>query len=267
MIKYPNINPNIFSIGGIHLRWYGVAYALGFIIGYLYIKKRFKKFKNNDLIDDALLYAIFGVILGGRIGYILIYNLHYYMQHPLYMLYIWHGGMSFHGGLIGVIVAGILLARKYKISFYSLADEIVVIVPIGLFFGRIANFINDELWGRVTNVPWAVAFPNGGYLPRHPSQLYEALFEGLILFLIMIKIRDRYIDKKGVLFYFFILFYGIFRFFIEFTREPDVQIGFIDRLTMGQWLCSLMVIVAVIMLIKRFKANADYRKEKAVYRK
>ncbi len=252
MIKYPDINPNIFSYKGIHLRWYGVAYAVGFIISYFYIKKRFKKFKNPELIDDALLYAIFGVIIGGRVGYILIYNLHYYMQHPIYMLYIWHGGMSFHGGLIGVIIAGIVLARKYKLSFYDLADEVVIIVPVGLFFGRIANFVNDELWGRVSNLPWAVAFPNGGYLPRHPSQLYEALFEGVILFIIMLSLRDKFINKKGVLFYFFIFFYGVFRFFIEFTREPDAQIGFIYHLTMGQWLCLFMATVSVILLIKRF---------------
>lgn len=267
MIKYPDINPNIFSYKGIHLRWYGIAYALGFIISYFYVKKRFKKFKKPDLTDDALLYGIFGVILGGRIGYILIYNFHYYMQHPLNMLYIWHGGMSFHGGLIGIILAGILLAKKSGLSFYSIADEVVVIVPIGLFFGRIANFINDELWGRVSSVPWAIAFPNGGYLPRHPSQLYEALFEGLILFAIMIKVRDRFIDKKGVLFYLFILFYGIFRFFIEFTREPDAQIGFIYHLTMGQWLCLGMIIVSIVMLKKRFKEYDVVREKETINRK
>ena len=248
MLKYPDINPDIVSLGNIHLRWYGFAYALGFVLGYLYIKKRFRKFNKKELIDDALIYAIFGVILGGRIGYILIYNFYYYVQHPVYMLYIWKGGMSFHGGLIGVIVAGILLSKKYEINFYRIADETVVIVPLGLFFGRIANFINDELWGRVTDVPWAVAFPNGGYLPRHPSQLYEALFEGLILFFIMLKLRNRFIEKEGVVFYFFLLLYGIFRFFIEFTRQPDVQIGFIYHLTMGQWLCLLMIIVAIIEL-------------------
>ncbi len=257
MLKYPDINPDIISIGRFHLRWYGLAYATGFIIGYLYIKKRFKKFNNLQLIDDALLYAVLGVILGGRIGYILIYNLHYYLQHPLYMLYIWRGGMSFHGGLIGTIIAGILLAQKYKISFYKLADEVVVIVPIGLFFGRIANFINDELWGRVTNVPWAIAFPNGGYMPRHPSQLYEALFEGLVLLVIMLKLRDRFIDREGVLFYLFILLYGVFRFFIEFTRQPDPQIGFIYGLTTGQWLCLLMIIVAAFMLRRRLECTSS----------
>ena len=258
MIKYPDINPDIFSIGKLHVRWYGLAYAAGFIIGYLYIKKRFKRFNKPGLIDDALLYAIFGVILGGRIGYILIYNLHYYLQHPIRMLYIWHGGMSFHGGLIGAVIAGILVSRKYRISFYKLADEVVVIAPVGLFFGRIANFINDELWGRVTHVPWAVCFPNGGYVPRHPSQLYEAFFEGIVLLIIMLKLRDRLINKEGVLFYTFILLYGVFRFFIEFTREPDPQIGFIMGLTMGQWLCLAMVIFASIMLyvrLFRYKAN------------
>ncbi len=255
MINYPNINPNIISIGNIHLRWYGVAYALGFLISYFYIKNRFKKFNKPELVDDALMYAVFGVILGGRIGYILIYNLNYYLQHPIYMLYVWKGGMSFHGGLIGVIIAGILLSRKYKISFYSIADEAVVVAPVGLFFGRIANFINDELWGRVTDVPWAVLFPAGGYLPRHPSQLYEAFFEGIVLFLILLFLRDRLIKFKGVIFYLFILLYGLFRFFIEFTRQPDIQIGFIDGLTMGQWLCLLMIAAALFFMVKQYKEN------------
>ena len=253
MINYPNISPNIISIGNIHLRWYGMAYALGFIVTYFYINSRFKKFNNKNIIDDALIYAVFGVILGGRLGYVLIYNLPYYIEHPLHVFYIWKGGMSFHGGLIGVIVAGVMLARKYGLSFYDIADETVVVAPVGLFFGRIANFINDELWGRVTNVPWAVAFPNGGYLPRHPSQLYEALFEGLVLFLILIILRDRLIKYKGVMFYLFVFLYGVFRFFIEFTRQPDPQIGFIYGFTMGQWLCMLMVAISSFYLIKQYK--------------
>jgi phosphatidylglycerol:prolipoprotein diacylglycerol transferase len=253
MIKYPNINPDIISIGSIHLRWYGIAYALGFFIAYLYMKSRFKKFNNNFIIDDALMYAVFGVIIGGRLGYIFIYNLSYYMQHPVYMLYVWRGGMSFHGGLVGVIIAGILLAKKYNLNFYDIADEVVVIVPIGLFFGRIANFINDELWGRVSNVPWAIAFPNGGYLPRHPSQLYEAIFEGILLFAILYLVRDNFIKYKGVMFYLFVLLYGIFRFFIEFTRQPDAQLGFIYHLTMGQWLCLSMIAVSSAYLIYRYR--------------
>lgn len=245
MINYPDINPNIISLGPLHLRWYGLAYALGFIIGYMYIKKRFNRFHIKNLIDDAVLYAFLGVIIGGRLGYVIIYNFTYYLHNPIDIFYIWHGGMSFHGGAIGVILAGIIAAKKYKISFYKLADEVAVIVPVGLFFGRIANFINDELWGRVTTVPWAVKFPSGGYLPRHPSQIYEAIFEGLVLFAILRFLRDRYIDKKGFLFYMFILLYGIFRFFIEFTRQPDAQIGFIYGLTMGQWLCISMIIIAL----------------------
>ncbi len=255
MLNYPNISPNIISIGNIHIRWYGVAYALGFLASYFYIKKRFKKFNNEAIIDDALVYAVVGVILGGRLGYIFIYNFSYYMAHPIYMLYLWKGGMSFHGGLIGVVVAGILLAKKYKLNFYDIADEAVVIAPIGLFFGRIANFINDELWGRVTNVPWAVAFPSGGYMSRHPSQLYEAFFEGFVLFIILFFLRDRFIDKRGVMFYFFIFFYGFFRFLIEFTRQPDAQIGFILGLTMGQWLCLLMILISFIYLIKHTRSR------------
>ncbi len=257
MLKYPNISPNILSIGSLHLRWYGVAYALSFIIAYFYLKKRLQKFNKKYLTDDVFLYIVFGVILGGRLGYIFIYNFSYYIENPIRMLYIWKGGMSFHGGLIGVVVAGFLLAKKYNIGFYQLADEAVVIAPVGLFFGRIANFINDELWGRASNVPWAVAFPSGGYIPRHPSQIYEALFEGFFLFLIMFYSRDKFIKYEGFLFYTFILLYGIFRFFIEFTREPDIQIGFIYGLTMGQWLCLSMIIVAIIGLFFRYKKRSQ----------
>ncbi|WP_035587772.1 prolipoprotein diacylglyceryl transferase [Hippea jasoniae] len=260
MIKYPDINPNIFSYKGIHIRWYGVAYATGFIVGYLYLLKRFSAFKLKGFVDDALLYGVLGVILGGRIGYVLIYNLPYYIHHPIEAFEIWKGGMSFHGGLIGTIIAGILLAKKYNISFYKIADEVVVIVPIGLFFGRIANFINDELWGRPTNLPWAVAFPNGGYIPRHPSQIYEAIFEGLVLFFILYFNRDKLIKKEGVLFWLFVFLYGFFRFFIEFTRQPDPQIGFIYGLTMGQWLCLIMIITGSIELFIRWK-NGNRTKE------
>ncbi len=263
MIKYPDINPNIFSYKGIHLRWYGVAYALGFIIGYFYLNKRFKRFNIKGLIDDVVLYAVFGVILGGRIGYVLIYNLPYYWHHPSQALYIWDGGMSFHGGLIGTIIAGVFLAKKYGLSFYDLADETVVIAPIGLFFGRIANFINDELWGRVTDVPWAVAFPAGGYLPRHPSQLYEAFFEGLVLFGILFKLRDKLLPYKGMLFWFFVFLYGFFRFFIEFTRQPDPQIGFLYGLTMGQWLCFAMMAISIVALIKIW-SSYGHKQEKKV---
>ncbi len=263
MIKYPHINPNIFSYKGIHLRWYGLAYALGFIIGYVYLSRRLKRFNIKGLIDDVVLYAVFGVILGGRIGYVLIYNFSYYYHHPLQALYIWDGGMSFHGGLVGTIIAGVLLAKKYRLSFYDLADEAVVIVPIGLFFGRIANFINDELWGRVTDVPWAVAFPAGGYLPRHPSQLYEAFFEGLVLFFILWRLRDRLLPYKGMLFWLFVFLYGFFRFFIEFTRQPDPQIGFIFGLTMGQWLCLIMIVVSGFELFVIWSKYGHTKKKRA----
>ncbi|WP_025270098.1 prolipoprotein diacylglyceryl transferase [Hippea sp. KM1] len=252
MIKYPNINPNIITIGGLHLRWYGLAYALGFVAGYAYLNRRLKKLNIKGLMDDVLLYAVLGVILGGRLGYVLIYNLGYYIKHPQEILYIWHGGMSFHGGLVGVAIAGLLLSKKYNIDFYTLADEAVVVAPIGLFLGRIANFINDELWGRPTDLPWGVAFPSGGFIPRHPSQLYEAFFEGVVLFSIMIFFRDRLIEKKGVMFWLFVFLYGFFRFFIEFTREPDPQIGFIWKLTMGQWLCLSMIVVSAIELYRRW---------------
>lgn len=262
MILYPNINPIAFSIGPFNIfgktigpfsaRWYGIAYALGFLIGYFYIKHRIKissYFKNKAIADDLIFYSIVAVIVGGRVGYVLIYNLAYYINHPISIFYLWQGGMSFHGALIGLVIAGFYITKKYNVRFYKLADEVVVIAPVGIFFGRIANFINDELWGRPTNLPWAIAFPGGGYIPRHPSELYEALFEGLILFLILYFLRDKFIKKEGFLFWLFVLLYGIFRFFIEFTREPDPQIGFILGLTMGQWLCLAMIVTSVIFFI------------------
>jgi phosphatidylglycerol:prolipoprotein diacylglycerol transferase len=262
MIPYPNINPIAFSIGPFNIfgktigpfsaRWYGIAYALGFLIGYFYIKHRIKisnYFKNKTIADDLIFYSIIGVIVGGRLGYVLIYNLAYYISHPLRIFYVWQGGMSFHGALIGLVIVGLYITKKYNVRFYKLADEVAVIAPVGIFFGRIANFINDELWGRPSNLPWAIAFPRGGYIPRQPSQLYEALFEGLILFLILFFSRDKLIKKEGFLFWLFILLYGIFRFFVEFTREPDPQIGFILGLTMGQWLCLAMIVTSTIFFI------------------
>lgn len=194
--------------------------------------------------DDFLTWAVIGVVLGGRIGYVFFYQFSYYLAHPLEAFQVWEGGMSFHGGMMGVIVAALLFARRRKLAFLGLTDLLACVTPIGLFFGRLANFVNGELYGRVTDVAWAVIFPRGGEMPRHPSQLYEAALEGLVLYVILfflsrrLKIRER----EGMLSGVFLALYGLFRFGVEFFREPDPQLGFLFvGATMGQLLCVPMV--------------------------
>ncbi len=262
MLKYPRINPNIIEIGHIRVRWYGLMYVLGFLSAYLLIPKQ-KRAKEIGLegktLQDLIFYLALGLVIGARFGYILFYqyaNLGFYLRHPVEIIATWHGGMSFHGGLIGCIAAGYLFSRNRKMPFWAIADSVAVTAPIGLGLGRIGNFINGELYGRVTNVPWAMVFPNSDGLPRHPSQLYEALFEGLVLFIILWKLRKKDFPD-GYLVVFFLLFYGIFRFFLEFFREPDPQIGFIfGFLSMGQILCLCMVIFGIgFLLVKKTKNN------------
>lgn len=250
-ITYPLIDPIIFAIGPIALRWYGLMYLLGFVlarlVGGYFVKK--SSLWTMEQFDNLLFSGFLGVVLGGRIGYVLFYQLEYFMHNPLYIFRVWEGGMSFHGGLIGVIVAMILSARKQGKSFFVVSDFIAPLVPMGLFFGRIGNFINDELWGRVTDVSWAVLFPNGGYLPRHPSQLYEALLEGIILFIILhlYRLKKPVTGKVSGL---FLICYGLFRIIAEYFREPDAQLGFFFNLniTMGQILSIPMVILGVILM-------------------
>jgi phosphatidylglycerol:prolipoprotein diacylglycerol transferase len=204
-------------------------------------------------IDDLLFYATLGVILGGRLGYVLFYQTGYYLTHPHEILYVWHGGMSFHGGLAGVLIAAALFARSRDLPFLEIGDALAIVTPIGLFFGRIANFINAELWGRVTDVPWAVIFPTAGPEPRHPSQLYEAALEGLLLFAVMwwLGARPRDPRGRGFLSGVFLIGYSLSRILVEFFREPDAQLGFLaGGLTMGQIL-SLPMLVAGILLALR----------------
>lgn len=254
-----NINPRILAIGPIEIRWYGLFYVLSFILGYFLVKKNFKikgiKIGDEDY-TDFLFSLMLGVILGGRLGYILFYNLAYYLSNPLSIFYVWEGGMSFHGGALGVIIAGWYFCRKHKLSFYQLADPVMPIVTIGLFFGRLGNFINGELYGRETTVPWGMIFPNTdpAALVRHPSQLYEALFEGIImgLFLQFLLIKT---STKGIVFWSFIGFYGVCRFVLEYFREPDNLDLYANGLlfnifTMGQLLSLVMVIVSATFLIK-----------------
>lgn len=250
MIQYPNIDPVIFKIGPLALRWYGLMYLLGFVASYLLVRfqlQKKKKFQNLD-IDGLYLYLIIGLILGARLGYILFYNLGYYLQNPSQIISLWEGGMSFHGGLIGTITAGWIFTRVHKIKFFELADIVIITAPIGLGLGRLGNFINGELYGRVTTVPWGMVFPSGGPLPRHPSQLYEFFLEGVVLFSILWFLKNKNF-KPGTLTGLFLIFYGIFRIFLEFFREPDVQLGFVlGPFTMGQILSTLTILAGAAII-------------------
>lgn len=198
--------------------------------------------------DDLILYGVLGILLGGRLGYVLFYNLPYYLAHPTQILHVWQGGMAFHGGLIGVTLAFLVFARKHRIPFFALMDRIAVVAPIGLLLGRLANFINGELYGRVTTMPWGVIFPNGGPLPRHPSQLYEAALEGLVLFIILWRAATKtsVLKKPGMLAGLFLIGYALSRIVVEFFREPDAQLGFLFAgLTMGQLLSAAMLLVGM----------------------
>jgi len=256
MLPYPNISPEIVKIGPLSIRWYGLMYLIGFICSYLIVKREIKRRGlrvERDFLENLYFYLIFGLLLGARIGYVVFYNLPYFTKHPLEVLAIWHGGMSFHGGLIGVIVAAWLFTKAKKFDFFTITDMLVITAPIGLGLGRIGNFINGELYGRVTDVPWAMIFPEGGPLPRHPSQLYEAALEGALLFVILWILKDKF-SRSGIVSSLFLIFYGIFRFFIEFFREPDPQIGYIFRIfTMGQILCTIMILSGCLLFIYRIK--------------
>lgn len=260
-LDFPNIDPVALSLGPIDIRWYALSYMAGFLLGWWAIKKFLEKYPSiyltKDKVDDLLTWIIIGVILGGRLGYVLFYNFEYYLQHPLDALMIWHGGMAFHGGLIGVITAMILFAVKNKIPFFAVADRVAVVTPIGLFFGRIANFINGELYGRASDVPWAMVFIEGD-VARHPSQLYQAATEGLILFTILF-IAQRFATVRnhyGILSGLFLSGYAFMRFFVEYTRQPDSQLGYlIGGLSMGQLLCIPMFLAGIAIIAYALKPN------------
>lgn len=256
MLPYPNIDPEIIRIGPLSIRWYGLMYLIGFVVSYLIVKREIHKrgFRlEKDFLENLYFYLILGLLIGARFGYVIFYNLPYYLDHPLEVFAIWHGGMSFHGGLIGVIVAAWIFTKIKKFDFFTLTDILVLTAPIGLGLGRIGNFINGELYGRVTDVPWAMVFPEGGPLPRHPSQLYEAALEGFLLFLILWFFKDK-IRKPGLISSIFLILYGAFRFFVEFFREPDPQIGYIlGVFTMGQVLCTVMIVGGICLFSYRIK--------------
>lgn len=255
-LSYPNIDPVALAIGPLQIRWYALAYLAGFLLGWFVAVRLLRRagasaIVKPELIEDLMPWVVLGVILGGRVGYILFYNADLYAGAPLEALKLWHGGMSFHGGVLGVITAMALYARARKLPFLSVTDIVAAVTPIGIFFGRIANFINGELYGRATSGPWGIVFPHGGPLPRHPSQIYEAVLEGLCLFVVlMICARHKQaFSHHGLLSGVFLAGYGLARFTVEFVREPDVQIGLMGTgLTMGQTLCLPMIALGLILI-------------------
>ena len=250
-----NLDPVLLNIGLISIRWYSLAYIFGIVIGWWYGKKIIiKRFQVNEdkslssKFDDIITYIIIGIIIGGRLGYIIFYNFDFYIQNPLNVFKIWEGGMSFHGALIGVIIATYFFSKKEKISTFLLLDVIACVAPIGIFLGRLANFINGELVGKTTDVPWSVIFPTIDMMPRHPSQLYEAFFEGLILFIVINLILFKRDYKIGTCSYMFLIFYGCFRIISEFFREPDIQVGYLfNYLSMGSILSIMMIIFGFLI--------------------
>ena len=248
ILTHPSIDPIIFSLGFIQVRWYGLAYVAGFILGLYLIKLFNKKFNNrinNKEIDSFLIWAVIGVIIGGRVGYVFFYQVENLLLNPLYLFFIWQGGMSFHGGLIGIIISIYFFCKKNNIEFFYLADLVSITAPIGIFFGRLANFINSELYGTTSNVPWSVIFVKVDNLTRHPSQLYEAILEGIILFLILMHFKKKkFLSKPGTISGLFLIFYSIFRFFVEFYRVPDEQIGYLAfNLSIGQIISLVFLII------------------------
>ena len=254
MLHYPHINPIALNLGIVKIRWYGVSYVVAIFIGWWLLRFRAAKGRGNwtyDQVADMVFYAAVGVIAGGRLGSVLFYNFPYFSAHPLAIFEIWDGGMSFHGGLIGVLVALALFARANGRAFFEVTDFLAPVVPVGLGSGRIGNFINGELWGTPSNLPWAMVFPDprAGGIPRHPSQIYEALLEGLVLFIVLWLFSSKPRPRMAVS-GLFLLLYGIFRFSVEFVRQPDANLGYLawGWLTMGQVLSAPMIIAGAVLL-------------------
>ena len=262
-LHFPEFDPVIFSVGPVSLHWYGLMYLVGFIFAMWLAGRRASRpgsgWTKNEV--ENLLYAGFlGVFLGGRIGYVLFYNFPVFLNDPLYLFRVWDGGMSFHGGLIGVILVMVIFAKRTKRNFFQVSDFIAPLIPFGLGAGRLGNFINGELWGAPTDMPWGVVFGGAaGTMPRHPSQLYEALLEGVVLFIILFALsRKTPARPRGTFFGTFLLFYGLFRFTIEFIRQPDAQIGYLlgtHWFTMGQALSIPLMVAGVVFLIYAWKTK------------
>jgi phosphatidylglycerol:prolipoprotein diacylglycerol transferase len=263
MIPYPNINPEIVRVGPFAVRWYGIMYLVGFALSYLLVNYQIRKKGlsfSRDFVASLYSYLILGLLLGARLGYVLFYDLSAYLKHPLEIFALWHGGMSFHGGLIGSLIAGILFCRRLRADFWQVSDLVAVTAPIGLGLGRLANFVNGELYGRVSDLPWAMIFPSGGPLPRHPSQLYEFFLEGVVLFTLLWFLKDRGF-RSGVTTSLFLGTYGLFRSFVEFFREPDAQLGFVlGPFTMGQLLSVSMIIIGTGIFFLRRKGSQGFER-------
>ncbi|APZ43697.1 prolipoprotein diacylglyceryl transferase [Acidihalobacter ferrooxydans] len=259
MIPYPHIDPIAFSLGPLKVHWYGLMYLAGFAaflaLG-TYRARKPRSALTSEQVSDALFYGALGVVLGGRIGYVLFYNLPYYVAHPLQVFAVWDGGMSFHGGMLGVILALLWFARRIGVHPFRVTDFVAPLVPIGLACGRIGNFINGELWGKVTTLPWGMVFPNAGPLPRQPSQLYEFFFEGVVLFVTLWLFSNKP-RPLGAVSGLFLLMYGTFRFLVEFVREPDPQLGYLafGWVTMGQVLSLPMILLGVWLLLWAYRAG------------
>ena len=259
IIVHPLTDPVILSLGFLQIRWYSLAYVLGFVIGLYLIKKINNKFSSPlkvKLIDEFLIWSVIGVIIGGRLGYVTFYQTIYTINNPISILFIWKGGMSFHGGLLGIIFSILIYSKHKKINFFQLSDLVSIVAPIGIFLGRIANFINVELYGRTTDFTFAMIYPNIDDVPRHPSQLYEEFFEGIVLFLILfVSCHRNFINNKfGLNTSLFLCFYGLFRFFLEFLREPDAHLGlYYNFFTMGQLLSIPMIFFGLLIYINRSK--------------
>ena len=261
-----NFDPVFIDLGFFQIKWYSIAYIMGIILGWAYALKIIKKLGNNTEnfepikrsdFDDLLVYLVLGIILGGRLGYVIFYNLEYYIQNSFEIFKLWQGGMSFHGGLLGVIVAIFIFSKNKNTSFFKYSDVVACVAPIGLFFGRIANFINGELFGKISTLPWAVIFPNGGNIARHPSQIYEAILEGLILFILInfLALKKHLIIKTGYVSSFFLITYSILRIFSENFREPDKHLGYLfNYFSMGT-LLSILTLISGFLIIFFIKKN------------
>ncbi|MDA9838276.1 prolipoprotein diacylglyceryl transferase [Candidatus Pelagibacter sp.] len=256
-----NFDPVAFQIISFEIRWYSLAYIAGIIIGWMLCKKIFiRKSDLYEKFDDYVTYLVIGIIIGGRLGYIIFYNFNYYINNLFDIFKVWEGGMSFHGGLIGIIVASILFSKKNNQDSFLYMDLVSLVAPIGIFFGRLANFINSELYGTPTDIPWAVTFIQVDNLSRHPSQLYEAILEGVILFIILMYFKNKdYLKKPGLISGLFLIFYSLFRFFIEFVRVPDEQLGYlIFELSMGQIISLIFFVIGIILFYFKNENKQTY---------
>ncbi|MDR3078732.1 MAG: prolipoprotein diacylglyceryl transferase [Rickettsiales bacterium] len=261
----PLFNPNILRIGPIELRWYSLAYVVGFLMACGITRRLSRTYglglDSESFYDDFMVHIIVGVVVGGRLGYVLFYGASYFLAHPLEIFELWHGGMSFHGGLLGVLLASLALCRKHGVAPLLFLDLLAVASPPGLFLGRMANFINLELYGRPSDLPWAMVFPTADELPRHPSQIYEALLEGLVIFVLMVLVaRSRKFKVRGLNSGLFLILYGIFRIFVETLREPDPGPQFLPSfLTLGQLLSVPLVLAGVVLLSRALAQRTGVR--------